>query len=144
MIVFDIAPVDTGYGHIIVCGLDGVGLLTVEQLHLAGVPTVVVDDGADPRLLHVVRGWQGPVVHGSSRRLATLTEAGLPGAAAVVCVLADDLHTLETALLVRDERPDVRVIVQLRNPAVGRALAAIDIAVLDVAGLSAPSVVEAC
>ena len=144
MIAFDIAPMDTGYGHMIVCGLDGVGLLTVEQLHLAGVPTVVVDDDADPRLLHVVRGWQVPVVHGSSRRLATLTEAGLAGAAAVVCVLADDLHTLETALLVRDERPDVRIVVQLRNPAVGRALAAIDIAVLDVAGLSAPSVVEAC
>jgi hypothetical protein len=77
----------TGYGHIIVCGLDGVGLLTVEQLHLAGVPTVVIDDDADPRLLHVVRGWQVPVVHGSSRRLATLAEAGLAGAAAVPVVL---------------------------------------------------------
>jgi Trk K+ transport system NAD-binding subunit len=38
----------------------------------------------------------------------------------------------------------VRIVVQLRNPAVGRALASIDVAVLDVAGLSAPSVVEAC
>ena len=135
---------DDWRGHIVVCGLDGVGMLTVEQLHLAGVRVVVVDDGADAGLLRMVRGWDVPVIDGSSRRLDTLTAAGIAGAAAVICVLADDLHTLETALLVRDARPDVRVVVQLRNPAVGRALATIDIAVLDVAGLSAPSMVEAC
>ena len=38
----------------------------------------------------------------------------------------------------------MRVVVQLGNPAVGRALSGIAISVLDVAGLSAPSIVEAC
>ena len=68
----------------------------------------------------------------------------MAGAIAVVCVLVDDLHTLETALLARELRADVRVVVQIRNPAVGRALTRAGVAVLDVAGLSAPSVVEAC
>jgi Trk K+ transport system NAD-binding subunit len=131
-------------GHIIVCGLDGVGLRTVEQLHHAGVRVVVVEDGADLRLLRIVRSWGIPHLVGSSRLAETLTEAGLPGASAVICVLADDLHTLETALLVRQQRPEVRIVVQLRNPAVGRALSRIAVSVLDVAGLSAPSVVEAC
>jgi hypothetical protein len=36
------------------------------------------------------------------------------------------------------------VVVQLSNPAVGRALSRIAISVLDVAGLSAPSITEAC
>ena len=31
-------------GHVIVCGLPGVGLRIVEQLTLSGVPAVVVDD----------------------------------------------------------------------------------------------------
>ena len=131
-------------GHIIVCGLDDVGLRTVEQLHLAGVRIVVVEDDADPRLVRVVRGWGVPVVVGSPRLIETLGEAGLPGATAVICVLADDLHTIEAALLTRENRPDIRVVVQLRNAAVGRALSALSVSVLDVAGLSAPSLVEAC
>ena len=31
-------------GHVIVCGLPGVGLRIVERLALSGVPVVVVDD----------------------------------------------------------------------------------------------------
>ncbi|MEU4240769.1 NAD-binding protein [Actinoplanes sp. NPDC026619] len=131
-------------GHIIVCGLDDVGLRTVEQLHHAGVQVVVVEDDADPRLVRVARGWGVPVVVGSPRLIETLDEAGLATAAAVICVLADDLHTIEAALLTRENRPDIRVVVQLRNPAVGRALSALSISVLDVAGLSAPSLVESC
>ena len=132
------------HGHVIVCGLHGVGLRIVEQLNLSGVPAVVVDDNPDLRLIRSLIGWGVPHIAGSSRSAETLAEAGLPGAAAVVCTLEDDLQTLETALLTRELRADVRVVVQLGNPAVGRALAGIEISVLDVAGLSAPSVVEAC
>ena len=133
-------------GHVVVCGLDGVGLRTVEQLHLAGVPVVVVDDDPDPRLTRIVAGWGIPLVRGSSRTQETLLEAGLAGAAAVVCVEPDDLHALETALLVRQVRPDVRLAVELSNPAVGRAVAQVTGpgSVIDVAAVAAPSVVEAC
>jgi Trk K+ transport system NAD-binding subunit len=148
MAAVDPAPVTDSYasprGHIIVCGLDDVGLRTVEQLYLAGVQVVVVEDDADARLVRVVRGWGVPVVVGSPRLIETMDEAGLADAVAVICVLADDLHTIEAALLTRENRPDIRVVVQLRNPAVGRALSALSIAVLDVAGLSAPSLVESC
>ncbi len=128
----------------IVCGLHGVGLRIVEQLNLSGVPAVVVDDNPDLRLARTLIGWGVPHIADSSRSADTLAEAGLRGAAAVVCALEDDLHTLETALLTRELRADVRVVVQLGNPAVGRALSGVAISVLDVAGLSAPSIVEAC
>jgi Trk K+ transport system NAD-binding subunit len=133
-------------GHIIVCGLHGVGLRTVEQLHLAGVAVVVVDDDPDRRMTRVVASWDIPHVDGDSRSLDVLEEAGLAGAAAVVCVEPSDLHALETALLTRQARPDVRLVVQLSNPAVGRAVADVTGkgSVLDVAALAAPSVVEAC
>jgi Trk K+ transport system NAD-binding subunit len=144
----DNAQVAGGYadwrGHVIVCGLHSVGLRIVEQLNLSGVPAVVVDDQPDPALARQLAGWGVPHLPASSRTAAMLTEAGLAGAAAVICVLEDDLHTLETALLTRELRADVRVVVQLANPAVGRALAQIDVAVLDVAGLSAPAIAEAC
>ena len=131
-------------GHVIVCGLRGLGLRIVEELSLSGVPAVVVDDDPDPRLARVLVSWGVPRLAASSRAAETLTEAGLAGATAVVCVQEDDLYTLETALLIRQLREDVRVVAQLGNPAVGRALAQVGVSVLDVAGLSAPSVAEAC
>ena len=131
-------------GHVIVCGLRGLGLRIVEELSLSGVPAVVVDDDPDPRLAQVLVSWGVPRLAASSRDAETLAEAGLAGATAVVCVQEDDLYTLETALLTRQLREDVRVVAQLGNPAVGRALAQVGVSVLDVAGLSAPSVAEAC
>lgn len=58
----------------------------------------------------------------------------------------DDLRTLETVLLIRDLRPDVRVVADLDNPAVAHAVEEVlgSGGVLDVAALFAPSVVEAC
>jgi Trk K+ transport system NAD-binding subunit len=131
-------------GHVIVCGLRGVGLRIARLLMLSGVPAVVLDDQPDPRLARTLTAWGIPHLAGGSSLAQTLTEAGLAGAEAVICVLDDDLRTLETALLTRELRADVRVVVQLGNPAVGRALARIQISVLDVAGLSAPSLTEAC
>jgi len=131
-------------GHVIVCGLHGVGLRIVELLHSSGVPAVVIDDHPDPRLARNLTGWGIPHIAGSSRSAEVLAEAGLAGAEAVICAQEDDLRTLETALLTRELRAGVRVVVQLSNPAVGRALSGIQVAVLDVAGLSAPSITEAC
>jgi Trk K+ transport system NAD-binding subunit len=131
-------------GHVIVCGLPGVGLRIVEQLMLSGVPAVVVDDAPDPPLARLVGSWGVPLIAGSTRAEETMISAGLPGAIAVICAQHDDLHTLESALLTRRLRADVRVVAQITNPAVGRAVKQVGISVLDVAGLSAPSVVEAC
>jgi Trk K+ transport system NAD-binding subunit len=131
-------------GHVIVCGLPGVGLRIVEQLALSGVPAVVVDEDPDPPLARLIDTWGVPLITGSTRAEDTLRSAGLAGAIAVICAQHDDLRTLETALLTRRLRADVRVVAQLTNPAVGRAVKQVGVSVLDVAGLSAPSVVEAC
>jgi Trk K+ transport system NAD-binding subunit len=133
-------------GHVIVCGLDGVGLRTVEQLHLAGVAVVVIDDQPDPRLSRIIASWDVAHIIGSARLADTLLRAGLPSAAAVVCVENDELDSLETALLVNELSPGTRLVVQLANAAVGHAVTDVTGtgSVLDVAELAAPSVVEAC
>ena len=131
-------------GHVIVCGLPGVGLPIVEELTLAGVPAVVIDDDPAPALARMIAAWGVPLITGQARAEETLISAGLAGAIAVICAQENDLSALETALLVRRLRAEVRVIAQLANPAVGRAVREAGVAVLDVAGLSAPSVVEVC
>jgi Trk K+ transport system NAD-binding subunit len=131
---------------VIVCGLHGVGLRVVEQLTLIGRDVVVVDESPDPRLVRAVAALDVPHVTGSALLGETLLDAGLAGAAAVVCVEDHDLRSLESALRARQLRPDVRVVIQLDNEAVGRAVSGLgeSVRVQDVAALSAPSFVEAC
>ena len=54
-------------GHVIVCGLHGVGLSIVEELNLSGVPAVVVDDDPDLRLARTLLGWGVPHIPASPR-----------------------------------------------------------------------------
>jgi Trk K+ transport system NAD-binding subunit/multidrug transporter EmrE-like cation transporter len=133
-------------GHVIVCGLHDIGLRTVEQLHLAGARVVVLDDTPDERFSRLTRGWGIPTLPRGAYLSDPLFDAGIAGAAAVVCTETTDLHTLETVLLVHDIRPDVRVVAHLDNPAVANAVEEVTGAatVLDVASLFAPSVIEAC
>ena len=132
--------------HVIVCGLQGVGLRIVEQLHLSGTPVLVVDDSADSRFAHLLEDWGVPHLHRSAYMGDALIEAGIEDALAVVCAEVREIHALETALRIREIRPDVRIVTQLANPSVARALERVSGrgSVLDVATLAGPSFVEAC
>lgn len=108
--------------HIIVSGDDALATTIVEELNNAGV--------------HIVK-------------LTTATEladAGVARARAVICVGDDDATNLEIALLARKANPRVRVVARLANDVLRTAMAADKRpgAILDVADLAAPSVVEAC
>jgi Trk K+ transport system NAD-binding subunit len=134
-------------GHVIVCGLQAVGVRTIEQLRGAGARVVVLDDeGSRERHLRALRRLDVPVIARGSRTEDSLIDAGIAGAEAVICIEASDLRTLETVLLVHGLRPDVRVVAQLDNPAVARAVEEItgEATVIDVASLFAPAVIEAC
>jgi Trk K+ transport system NAD-binding subunit len=142
----DLPARDQLNGHVIVCGLHGVGLLSIEQLVLVGREVVVVEPRPEPRHRAALDGWGVPLLAADPRDPETLYRAGISGAAAVLCVQRDDVETLGTSLLVHQLRPDVRLAVRLDNPAVGQAIAGVTGAgtVLDTAGLAAPSIVEAC
>ncbi|MGE0067419.1 MAG: NAD-binding protein, partial [Solirubrobacterales bacterium] len=133
-------------GHVIVCGLEGVGLRTVEQLRGAGVQVVVVDDDPDEGRAALVQGWGSAYMRASGSLDDELAAAGIAGARAVVCTQTSDLRNVETALLVRDLREDIAVVAHLDNPTVGSAVeeATGEGSALDVAGLFAPAVIDAC
>ncbi|HZO35640.1 MAG TPA: NAD-binding protein, partial [Solirubrobacteraceae bacterium] len=133
-------------GHVIVAGLGDIGIRVIEQLRAIGVAAVALDDNGDPGRIALLESWGVPHVVRVAHSSESLLAAGLAGALAVVCAEETDLQTLEVALLVRDLRPEVRIVVHLDNPAVGQALESVtgDGGVLDVAGLFAPSVVDTC
>jgi Trk K+ transport system NAD-binding subunit len=109
-------------GHIIVCGDDALGIRITDELHNAGAQVVAVQspDG--------------------------LAAAGVADARAVICADDDDNLNLEIALLARGANPHVRVVARLANSVLRAAMAEDNGpgAILDVADLAAPSVVEAC
>ncbi|SOX52420.1 potassium transporter TrkA [Mycobacterium ahvazicum] len=75
-----------------------------------------------------------------------LAKAGVAHASAVICAGVDDATNLEIALLARKANPDIRVVARLANDVLREAVAADDglSAILGVADLAAPAVVEAC
>ncbi|MGO8862005.1 MAG: NAD-binding protein [Acidimicrobiales bacterium] len=132
--------------HVIVCGLQGVAFRIVEQFHHSGTPVVVVDDDADARFARILADWGVPHLQKNAFHGDALVEAGLADAVAVVCAAVEEIHALETALRIRELRPDVRIVTQLANPSVARALERVSGkgSVLNVATLAGPSFVEAC
>ncbi len=109
-------------GHTIVCGDDALGLRIIEELQNAGTEVVVVDSAVG------------------------LAGAGVADATAVICADDDDALNLEIALLARELSSEVRIVARLANSVLREAVANGNGpgAILDVADLAAPSVVEAC
>jgi Trk K+ transport system NAD-binding subunit len=132
------------HGHVIVCGMQGLGVRVVELLKSAGIESVVLGSNVEDHHLRRLQAFKTTVIFGSPRNPESLMDAGLPGALAVVCVEDDDLRCLESALLVQELDPDKRVIVRQSNPSVGRAVtSAISRGlVVNPADLAAPTFVE--
>ena len=108
--------------HTIVCGDDALAVRIVEELNSAGTSVVMLSSAAE------------------------LANAGVAAATAVICVADDDATNLEIALLAREANPTVRVVARLANSVLREAVAEGNGpgAILDVADLAAPSVVDAC
>ena len=115
-------------GHIIVSGDDALATTIIEELNSAGASIVKLAN-TEP-----------------ANTETELADAGVARAAAVVCAGNDDATNLEIALLARKANPDVRVVARLANDVLREAVAADNGpgAILDVAELAAPAVVEAC
>jgi Trk K+ transport system NAD-binding subunit len=107
--------------EIIVSGDDPLAKTIAEELRGAGARIIQITTAAD------------------------LLGAGVHRARAVVCAGPDDALNLEIALLAREHSPNVRVVARLSNDVLREAVAAVNGpgAILDVADLAAPSVVEA-
>lgn len=101
------------------------------------------DDALARRIIDVLNDAELTVV--TLRTPADLAAAGVATARAVICVSPDDSLNLEVALLARRANPNVRVVARLGNSVLRQAMNDGNEAgaVLDVADLAAPSVVEA-
>jgi Trk K+ transport system NAD-binding subunit len=101
------------------------------------------DDALAKTIAEELRGAGARIIQIASA--ADLLGAGVHRARAVVCAGPNDAVNLEIALLAREYSPNVRVVARLSNDVLREAVDAVNGpgAILDVADLAAPSVVEA-
>jgi voltage-gated potassium channel Kch len=127
--------------HYIVCGLSGIGLRIVQQLHASGNEVVVIETDSNNRYVNTARGLGIPVIQGDASFRATLKASNIDSAAAVLAVTSNDAINLEIALKAKGLTPNIPVIVHYADPDfAGMAQQVFDFeAVLSPAELAAPA-----
>jgi len=111
-------------GHVIVCGLGNIGYRVVEELLACEERVVVIELSRDGRFVTTARRLGVPVIIGDATVREVLRQAHSPTARAVIAATNSDLVNLEVALLVRDLKPQQRVVVRLSDPNLAETLRA--------------------
>jgi hypothetical protein len=78
------------HNHYIVCGLSGIGIRIVQQLHLSGHEVVVIETDANNRYVTTARGMSIPVILADASFRATLQSSNINTATAVLAVTSND------------------------------------------------------
>jgi voltage-gated potassium channel Kch len=102
--------------HYVICGLGGVGVQIVNQLHSHGHEVVVIEHDLNNRFLTIVRSQGIPVIHGEASLSATLTAANVQRAEALLAVTSDDTANLQIALSAKSSAPKLPVVVRNQDP----------------------------
>jgi voltage-gated potassium channel Kch len=102
--------------HYIVCGLGGIGVQIVNQLHTHGHEVVVIERDANNRFLNTVRALKVPIIQGDASLSATLKAANVDKADALLAVTSDDMANLEIALSAKGIAPKLAVVVRNQDP----------------------------
>ncbi len=129
--------------HVVVCGVDHLGLRTIEELALGEETVVAVARDADP-------AWERDhpdvqLVVGDFRREETLTRAGVATAAAIVLTGEDDLGNLHGALAASAINPSIRIVLRLFDTELGGQIELIlpNAVALSSSAIAAPAYVAA-
>jgi len=100
-------------GHVIVVGLGNVGTRVVGELHDLGFNVACVDHDPEARGIPLARRLGLPVVIGEAYLEETLHAAGLETSIGLVSATSSDIVNLETALMARALREDLRIVLRL-------------------------------
>ena len=132
-------------GHIVLCGLDGLGLRTVEELRKVGEEVIIVaNDAAESFVGRAVA--MGASFHaGNYREEAVLRAACVEDARALVVTANDDVGNIHAALAAQELNPKIRIVLRIFNQEFGRRLEALfqDCEILSSSAIAAPAFVAA-
>jgi Trk K+ transport system NAD-binding subunit len=99
--------------HIIVVGVGKVGYRIVKGLLALRELVVAIERKTDSEFLDEILGMGVPVIAGNGRHRATLEQAGVAHARAILLATDDDLANLDAALTAREINPKIHVVLRL-------------------------------
>ncbi|HEY4633610.1 MAG TPA: NAD-binding protein [Candidatus Limnocylindrales bacterium] len=132
-----------GHGHVIVCGLEHLGLRTIDQLRQRDEPVVAI--GQDRDTEEQLAALEVRLVVGDPLVPSTLREADVDSAAAIVMTGGDDLENLNIALAALELHPAIRVVIRMFDTELGAHIPDLfpDGVALSSSALAAPGFVSA-
>ncbi|WP_088242833.1 potassium channel family protein [Calothrix rhizosoleniae] len=127
--------------HYIVCGLGGLGIKIVQQLHDNGYEVVVIEPDTNNRFVSTARRLGIPIIHADASFPETLKSSNVQTAAALLAVTGNDATNVEIALKAKGISPKVPLVINYADPDFARmAQEVFDFeAVLSPAELAAPA-----
>jgi len=106
-----------GHGHIVVCGVEHLGLRTIDELRRRDEDVVAIGPTADAE--EGLTGQGVRLVVGDPLIARTLRTAGIERAAAIVMTGGEDLENLNIALAAQELQPGIRVVIRMFDTELG-------------------------
>lgn len=108
--------------HYIVCGLGGLGIEIVQQLHRQGQDVVVIESDANNRFLHAARSLGVPVIVEDACIDTTLKLANIDKAQAILPVTSSDLVNVQIALTAKAIAQNIPVVLRSQDGQFGQSV----------------------
>ncbi|MEA2574495.1 MAG: hypothetical protein QOH93_1793 [Chloroflexia bacterium] len=134
-----------GSEKIVLCGLEGLGLRTLEELYRLGEDVVVVAASPSEQFAARAQALGASLIKGDYTQESVLKSAGVETASAIVLTESNDLGNLHAALTAQELNPRIRVVLRMFNEELGRRLQALfyDCHSYSASAIAAPSFVSA-
>jgi voltage-gated potassium channel Kch len=108
--------------HYIVCGLGGIGVQIINQLHSHGYDVVVIEPDTHNRFLGVARSLGVPVIIGDASLATHLKAANIHTAEALLAVTSSDMTNVEISLSAKALTPNLPIVVRNHDPQFARGV----------------------
>ncbi|HBL62206.1 MAG TPA: potassium channel protein [Cyanobacteria bacterium UBA8803] len=108
--------------HYVVCGLGGIGMQIIAQLHSSGNEVVAIERDPNNRFLSTARSLGVPVIVGDASLSTTLQAANIATAEALLVVTSSDMTNVEITLSAKALVPNLRVVVRNHDPQFARGV----------------------
>ena len=131
--------------QIVLCGLEGLGLRTLEELHRLGEDVVVIAASPSEQFAARAEALGATLIRGDYTQESVLKSAGVEGASAIVLTDSSDLGNLHAALTAQELNPRIRVVLRMFNDELGKRIQALfhDCHAFSASAIAAPSFVSA-
>src|SRR5438876_230262 len=131
--------------HIVLCGLDGLGFRTLEELRRLGEEVVVIARRPDEQLAAAAQELGATLVEGSYRTPEVLRQARVSHARGIVITENNDVGNLHAALHAHELNPSLNIVVHMFNQEFGERVQEIidQCTIVSSAAIAAPAFVAA-